>query len=180
MLLCEVAELLRYEARANLHSWRSHPQRTTRLKNFARFGKLSVIMGLEKIIYILASVIAGVGFVGFVYAKLANRPRHGPSLFALFILGVVGLLFWSIFVGGLKSTIAEAVVDGRDAQDHLRQWRLAARYRGEAPPKPIDTDLEKIAALKQARHTARLFGWSEKYLIEAYDKSRQSTGKSDR
>jgi xanthosine utilization system XapX-like protein len=137
-------------------------------------------MGLEKIVYIVASVIAGVGFVGFVYAKLANRPRHGPSLFALFILGVVGLLFWSIFVGGLKDTIAEAVVDGRDAQDHLRQWRLGARYRGEPPPKPVDTDLAKIAALKQALHTTRLFGWREKDLTAAYHKSRQSTGGSDR
>ena len=162
------------------HFSRSHPTGTTRLKNPARFGKLWVIMGLEKIVYVVVSVIAGIGFVGFVHAKLANRLRHGPSLFALFLLGVVGLLFWSIFVGGLKDSIAEAVVDGRDTQNALKQVRLAAQYRHDPPPKAVDTDLAKIAALKQALHTARLFGWSEKDLTEAYHKNRQGTGGSDR
>ncbi len=123
-------------------------------------------MGLEKIGYIVLIAVTGAGAAGVAYAVRKRRPL--TTGFALALLGLSGLFFWSVFVSGLKQTLMQAIDDGRYAQYNAELGRQFARSQQRPPPKVDETWARAIVAYHQAQRTARLFGWTEEELLAPY------------
>ena len=127
-------------------------------------------MGLANLGYIILGSVTAVGLGVLICSIVGKRPTLRPKAFAVVLLGAALTLFWWVFLGGLNDTLAEAIEDGRSAQNNVEQERLAAKYRHEAPPKPDETDLTKLKAFEQAKRSARLFGWDWEKLEPSYRK----------
>jgi hypothetical protein len=125
-------------------------------------------MGLADIVYIVLAVVAAGGLIGFIYSKVGRRPQIGPTTFVLFVVGVLGIAFWGIFLSGLNDTLAEAIEDGRQAQNEIRQVAMSARYFHQPVPKPDESAVRKVAAMNSAKRSARLLGWDWRKLVPSY------------
>lgn len=141
-------------------------------------------MGLASIVYTLLAALTAIGFVGFVYSRVNKRATVGPTMFTLFVLGVLGLAAWGIFLAALKDSLAEAIIDGRFAQHELENQKLSAKLLGEPKPKLDESDLRAVQAMKNAQRSARLFGWDWRELKPSYvkkaEKARGQTQTSNR
>jgi hypothetical protein len=135
-------------------------------------------MGVEKIGYGLLFAVTVAGAAVTAYAVRKRRPL-GTGL-ALALLGLSGLLFWGVFLGGLKETLGEAIEAGEYERFNLDQDILLAKYRQQPLPKASDNQARKIAAWHSAERTARRFGWTNKELIAAYRGTSASTQSSNR
>jgi hypothetical protein len=129
-------------------------------------------MGAANLFYVILALLTVVGLGGFIYSKLAGRPRRGPAMFVLFLVGLVGILFWGIFLANLKDTLAETIRDGQYQQRNYEQERLAAEYQHLPPPPPSEVAQQAFAAMKNAKRSARFFGWDWKKLEPSYAKGR--------
>jgi len=125
-------------------------------------------MGLANIVYIISAVAAAAGLLGFIYSKVGRRPQIGPTTFVLLILGVLGMVFWGIFLSGLNDTLAEAIEDGTRAQTEIQQEAVSARLLQRPKLKLDESDLRKIAAMNSAKRSARLLGWDWRKLVPSY------------
>lgn len=122
-------------------------------------------MGIARLGYVILTLMTAIGVVGFLYSKFGGRPRRGPTMFVLFLLGVVGLLFWGIFLSNLQDTLTEAISDGQYQQQNYEQERLAAKYQNLPPPEPNDIAKAAFTAMDNAKRSARLFGWDWRKLL---------------
>jgi len=125
-------------------------------------------MGLAKLVYIILGSMTAGGLGVLICSIVWRRPTLRPKAFAVVLLGAALTLFWWVFLGGLNDTLAEAIEDGRSAQNSVEQERLAAKYRHEPTPTPDETDLTKLKAFAQAKRSARLFGWDWEKLEPSY------------
>jgi len=125
-------------------------------------------MGLARLVYIILTIAAVGGFAAFVYSRVGKRPSMGPAAFVIFVLGILGIVFWGIFLTGLNDTLAEAIEDGQRAQNDIEQERLSAQLLHKPLPTPDESQLQAVKAMKMAKRSARLFGWDWRKLQPSY------------